>query len=423
MTSGPSTVQRPRPGPARTAGRAHRVVWFGQFSAVAGLTVVVPLLPFQLAALGAAPATVPWWTAACLAAPAITQMVSGPLWGAIGDRWGRRSMVVRAHLGLAVAVGLMALADTPAEFLACRLAQGAFGGVLAATAAYATTLSAPQRRGRVLGNLFAATAAGSLVGPLVGGATAGLLGYDVVFAAIAALLVLAAVLALALLYEPAPPPAPEAESAARTGGTRSGLATLLRTPATLWVLGAGLAAQAGVFGLVVLFAPKVASVVGSPAAAATWVGVLQASTWAASLCAARFWGGRTDRPGRGGRPGAVRVLVPATAVLAVAVALQAVPGEPTLLIPLRIVQGFCIAAVIPAVLHVVTCTVADRVRGAALGVGTAVLDLGQVLGPAVAALAVTLLGGTAAFGVVGAMFLLAAGLAASVRRTGAEVTG
>ncbi|MBC3191056.1 MFS transporter [Pseudonocardia sp. C8] len=418
------------------------MIWFGQFSAVAGLTVVVPLLPFQLAALGAPPDTVPWWTAACLAAPALTQMVSGPLWGALGDRWGRRAMVVRAHLGLAVAVGLMALADTPGEFLLCRLAQGAFGGVLAATAAYATTLSAPQRRGRTLGNLFAATAAGSLIGPLVGGATAGLLGYAVVFAAIAAMLVLSGLLAWLLLHEPAADPddpgdpagagdpdGPDGRlgtgttAAGRLAGARSGLATLLRTPATLRVLGAGLAAQAGVFGLVVLFAPKVASVAGSPVAATTWVGVLQALTWAASLPGARFWGARSDRPGPRGRPGAVRVLVPATAVLAVAVVLQAVPTDPALLVPLRLVQGFCIAAVIPCVLHVVTCTVADRVRGAALGVGTAVLDLGQVLGPAVAALAVSLLSGAAAFGVLGALFLLAAGLAASTRRTGAEVTG
>lgn len=72
MTRVPPTAESPRA--TRPHGSvAHRVIWFGQFSAVAGLTVVVPLLPFQLAALGAAPGVVPWWTAACLAAPALTQ--------------------------------------------------------------------------------------------------------------------------------------------------------------------------------------------------------------------------------------------------------------------------------------------------------------------------------------------------------------
>lgn len=430
MTRGSAAV-RSTSAPGRP-GTALRVIWFGQFSAVAGLTVVVPLLPFQLAALGAAPETVPWWTAACLAAPALTQIVAGPLWGMLGDRWGRRTMVVRAHLGLAVAVGLMALADTPGQFLLCRLAQGAFGGVLAATAAYATSLSPPRRHGRALGNLFGATAAGSLVGPLVGGPTVGLLGYDVVFVAVAVMLAVAALLALILLHEPVADHDPAedptgsgtaAAPAGRFAEARSGAAAVLRSGTTRRVLGAGLAAQAGVFGLVVLFAPQVASVVDSPAAAATWVGVLQALTWSASLPGAMFWGARSDRPDRRGRPGAVLVLVPATAAVAVAVVLQTLPEDPVLLIPLRIVQGFCMAAVIPAVLHVVSAAVRERARGAGLGVGTAVLDLGQVLGPAVAALAVTLLGGDAAFGVVGALFLIAAGLAASARRTRAEVAG
>jgi hypothetical protein len=50
--------------------RAFAVLWFGQFSAVAGLTVVVPLLPFYLAGLGVPEQDVAWWTGMSLAAPA-----------------------------------------------------------------------------------------------------------------------------------------------------------------------------------------------------------------------------------------------------------------------------------------------------------------------------------------------------------------
>ncbi|ALL79812.1 hypothetical protein AD006_29055 (plasmid) [Pseudonocardia sp. EC080610-09] len=397
--------------------RARRVVWFGQFAAVAGLTVVVPLLPLRLAELGAGPAAVPWWTAACLAAPALSQVVSAPLWGALGDRFGRRRMVVRALLGLAVAVGAMALADTPVQFLLCRIAQGAFGGVLAATAVYATVLSPADRRGRSLGSLFGATAAGSLVGPLAGGTAAGVLGYEVVFTAVATLLVVSALFALGLLHEPA-----SAESAAERPRTLLVMRGLVGSRATTRALAGGLAAQAGVFGLVVLFAPQVALLVGGPSQAAFWVGLLQALTWAASLPAARFWGARTDRAAGRGRPVAIRVLVPAALGLAVATSLQALPADPELLVPLRLLQGFCAAAVIPAVLHQVVTASAERARGTAVGAGTAVLDLGQVIGPAVAALAVTLLDGTAAFAVVGALFLISAGLAASAGRPVVEAT-
>jgi hypothetical protein len=44
-------------------------------------------------------------------------------------------MVVRAQLGVAVTVGLMAIADSPQQFLVFRLVQGAFGGVVSANAA------------------------------------------------------------------------------------------------------------------------------------------------------------------------------------------------------------------------------------------------------------------------------------------------
>ncbi len=48
--------------------RVVAVLWFGQFTATAGVIVVVPLLPFYLAELGMPVGEVAWWTAAGLAA-------------------------------------------------------------------------------------------------------------------------------------------------------------------------------------------------------------------------------------------------------------------------------------------------------------------------------------------------------------------
>jgi MFS family permease len=197
-------MPRTTAAPQTTDRRAFPILWFGQFAAVAGLTVVVPLLPFHLAGLGLPDDEVAWWTAMSLAAPAIAQLVTAPLWGMVGDRYGHKAMVVRAHAGLAVAVGLMALADTPGEFLACRLTQGACGGVVVATATYASTLAAPNRRGRALGSLVGATSAGSLLGPLVGSLLAGRFGFGALFGSVAALLFVAALLACPCCPAPEP---------------------------------------------------------------------------------------------------------------------------------------------------------------------------------------------------------------------------
>lgn len=398
---------------ARIRRRAFVALWLGQFVAVAGLTVVVPLLPFYLAELGTEPDHVAWWTGVSLAAPAVTQVLAGPLWGWVGDRYGRKAMVVRALAGLALSVGLMALAVTPAQFLASRLLQGLFGGVVPASATFASSFAAPGRRGRALGGLFTATGAGALVGPLLGGLLAGRYGFGPLFAGVAALLAVAVVAAAALLTEPPREPRPD-----RTGvvSVREVGGRLFRARHLRALLLAGLAGQAAAYALVVVFAPRVGQITGSVGEATAWVGALQAATWAASLGAAPWWGARNDRS----RP--PRSFAWAAAGSALAVALQAVPADPELLLPLRLLQGLCFAALAQSVLHVVGRSVPESAQGSGLGVTNSLLELGQVLGPLFGALAASLLPPPAAFAAIGGLFVLAAALALRSARLTPPVT-
>jgi hypothetical protein len=79
-----STV--PDPHPRRT----YALLWTGQFFAIAGLTVVVPLLPFYLASFGLKAAEVALWLGLTLMAPAVTQALTGPFWGGWGTDAGVR---------------------------------------------------------------------------------------------------------------------------------------------------------------------------------------------------------------------------------------------------------------------------------------------------------------------------------------------
>ncbi len=387
-------------------GRTYPVLCLGQFAATAGLTIVVPLLPFYLAGLGTPRAEIPWWTAVSVAAPAVVQLVSGPLWGWVGDRFGRKAMVVRAHAGLGLAIALMALASTPEEFLACRLLQGACGGVVSATASYATAAASTDRRGRALGMLFGATAAGSLLGPLVGGLLATEIGFGPLFAAVAGMLVLSSVLAACSLTEP-PAQARERHSPRAIAGL------LLRRRESRLMLLAGFAAQAAIYALVVVFAPQVERMSGSVATATVWVGVLQALTWAASCAGSPWWGRRNDR-----RPAQLGFAV-AAGCCALAVALQGLVSVEAL-IPLRIVQGFCFAALVQSVLHVNAHHVPERGSGTAFGFSTGVLDLGQVFGPLAGAVLAVLLPPAAVFSLIGALLGVAALLAMAGRTKAAE---
>ena len=377
--------------------RAFTILWLGQFAATGGLTVFVPLLPFYLAELGTPTGEIPWWTAVTLAAPAVAQLLTGPLWGWIGDRYGRKAMVVRAQAGLAVAVALMCLAGTPVQFLLCRILQGACGGVVSATAAFASSLSAPERRGSALGSLFGATAAGSLAGPLLGSLLAGRFGFTALLTVVSLLLGASALLTLVLLREPQH----RRSISDRAPSLAKSLPVLLRGRTGYYLL-AGLAAQAGVYALVVVFAPQVARTSGSVAEATLWVGALQATTWAASLVGGPWWGRRNDRAL------ARRSFVAAVVGCGLAVALQAVPADPALLLPLRLAQGFCFAAVVPSVLQMVCLAAPERMRGACIGVATSVLELGQVVGPPLGAAAALLFPPAGAFAAIAVLFALSA---------------
>lgn len=385
--------------------RAYQVLWLGQFSAVAGLTVVVPLLPFYLSGLGVPEQEVPWWTAVALAAPAITQMIMAPLWGRIGDRYGRKAMVVRAHAGLALSVGLMVLADTPGEFVAYRLLQGAAGGVVGATATFATSLAPARRRGRVLGGLFGAISAGSLLGPLLGGLLVGGFGFGVLFGSVAVLLAVSSLLALVLLQEPTGAGRQAIARGVDVPSLRAVVGQLLRTAHSRHLLLAALAGQSAVFALMVVFAPRVGQITGSVQSAMVWVGALQAITWAAAVIGAPWWGHRNERH----RPHLSFAL--AAAGCGLAVALQAVPTSPEGLLPLRIVQGFCFASLAPSVLQVASLLVPEQTRGTCLGFTQSVLDFGQVVGPLLGALAAALLPLPGVFAAIGLLFGLGAALA------------
>lgn len=353
--------------------RAFAVLWFGQFVAVGGLTTVVPVLPFYLAGLGVPAASVPWWTSLALAGPAVAQIVSGPLWGRLGDRFGCKTMVMRAQVGLALALGLMALADTAAQFVACRFVQGMFGGVVSANAAFASTMARQEHQGRTFGGLMSATAAGSLAGPLLGSGVAVHFGFGVLFVCVAVLLAAAALCSLFLLTDATAPD--RADTRAEALSIRKAAGLLCRNRVTRRLLAGGLAAQAGVYALVVVFAPRVAEITATVQAATMWTGVLQAVTWAATLVGGVWWGRRNDRGNPRGN------FAWAAAGCGLAVALQAVPGDPAWLTPLRLLQGFCFAALLPSVQHLVSRLTPSAGRGTCLTLTMSVLGFGQVIGP------------------------------------------
>lgn len=145
--------------------------------------MVIPTLPLYVEAKCGVhdPDAVRVWTALIYAAGPFMAALVGPLWGALGDRVGRKVMVVRSSFAIAVCMALMPLSASPLWMLAVRAVQGMFAGYVAPAIALVASQVPADRYGRTIGRLQVALATGTLAGPALGAQVTDLLGRDAAF--------------------------------------------------------------------------------------------------------------------------------------------------------------------------------------------------------------------------------------------------
>jgi DHA1 family multidrug resistance protein-like MFS transporter len=389
--------------------RDYRLLWSGQFFATLGLMALVPLLPFYMETLGSSDAANPRWTGLALAAPALSVMLAAPLWGWLSDRSGRKTTVVYAFLGFALSMILMALARTPLEFVLSRVLQGACGLVVT-IAAFISVAAPAQTRGRALGGLQSATAAGSLAGPLLGGVMADLWSLRPLLLMTGLASAVGGVIAARVLIRQTT----EATGAAHAFPRRA-LSAMFRDPGLRAFVLAGICVQTGAYGLVSVFAPQVKALLVNPAYAATWVGVLYAVTWSVTLLSAPWWGNRNDRTA------VERNFLIAACGCAVSIACQALVTDAQWLLPLRVAQGFFFAALVQSVYLRISQVGVTAHQGTQIGVANSLLMSGQIIGPLVSVVLSTFLALPGVFFVMAGVFFVAAGIVWRQRRRSWEV--
>src|SRR5207302_4672494 len=95
---------------------------------------------------------------------------ASPVWGRVADRRGRKLMLLRSSLAIAVFTALMGVAANVWQFFAFRALMGVFAGFSSAAIALVASQVPEERLGYALGWLSTGQLVGSLVGPLIGGA-------------------------------------------------------------------------------------------------------------------------------------------------------------------------------------------------------------------------------------------------------------
>ena len=100
---------------------------------------------------------------------ALMQFFAAPILGNLGDRFGRRPIILYSLVVLALGYAMMAAAPTLLWLFAARLIAGAASSTFALAYAYITDITPEDKRAQRFGMVGAAFGGGFILGPVIGG--------------------------------------------------------------------------------------------------------------------------------------------------------------------------------------------------------------------------------------------------------------
>src|ERR1700752_1774321 len=105
------------------------VSFLGSVTNIVAMTLLLPFLPLYVEQLGVSDhAAIVQWSGVAYGATFFSAALTAPVWGRLADRYGRKLMLIRASLGMAVAMSLIGMAHNVYELVGLRLLTGLLGG-------------------------------------------------------------------------------------------------------------------------------------------------------------------------------------------------------------------------------------------------------------------------------------------------------
>ncbi|KJC59302.1 MFS transporter [Bradyrhizobium sp. LTSPM299] len=342
---------------------------FGSFTTIVGMTLLLPFLPLYVEQLGVTDhAAIVQWSGIAYGATFFTAALTAPLWGRLADRYGRKLMLIRASLGMAVAMSLIGLAHNVYELVGLRLLTGLLGGYASGSTVLVASQTPKARSGWAIGVLSAGIMAGSLVGPLIGGILPPLIGIRATFFLSGGIIFITFLGTTFLIREGARP------QTARGSKSRGGWSLLpdKRPVAAMWVT--GLLLMIANMSIEPIITVYVAQLVEAPQV--TFVaGLVMSAAAFGSLLSSSHLGKLADRVGHW------RIIIVCLAVSALLLIPQAFVTSSWQLIVLRFLMGLALGGLLPCIASVIRHNVPDTVTGSMLGYSVSAQYAGQVIGP------------------------------------------
>jgi len=346
------------------------VCLIGSFTTIVAMTLLLPFLPLYVEQLGVAePAAIAQWSGVAYGATFFAAALVAPLWGRLADRYGRKLMLVRASLGMAVAMSLIGMAHNVWELVGLRLFAGFAGGYASGSTILVATQTPKARSGWALGMLSSGIMAGNLVGPLIGGALPPLIGIRATFWAAGGVIFLTFIATTVLIKEEKRP------AAAKKKSTGDGWSQIPDKRPVIAMLAMGLLLMLANMSIEPIITIYVEQIVKNATQVTMVSGVVMSAAALGSILSASRLGRLADRIGHW------RVLIGALAASALLLIPQAFVTAGWQLIALRFLMGLALGGLLPCITSIIRHNVPDGIAGRVLGYSTSSQYVGQVAGP------------------------------------------
>lgn len=351
--------------------RTMWILWVGVLLCSSSYTMSIPFLPLFLFDLGVEKQTINLWAGAVHSSAFLVGAFMAPLWGSIADKYGRRKMVIRAGVSLAVIYALFSFVRSPWELIAVRMLHGFVGGFVPASMSIVASVAPKEKMGWSLGIMQAGVMTGGILGPLFGGVLSAWLGQRQSFIA-AAIVIFTATIAVIVWVKDGKP-----EKNVRRSTMREDARMVFRSKALLNMLFLLLVFQLAFNMIQPLLTLHIANLQGSVQDAALSSGLVFALIGIAGIIAAPFWGKE------GQRRGYSIILSICLMASGVILTMQYFISGLAPFIVVQFVFGLFMAGIVPMLNALVLRSTPDDFRGRSFGLTTSANQLGSMIGPLV----------------------------------------
>ena len=347
------------------------IMWFANFFIAGSMTMVLPFLSLYIETFGDfSERYVQNWSGLTFGITFVTAFLFSPVIGRMGDRFGRKRILVFMGIGMGVSIFLLGFAGSVWEIFMLRMFMGLFSGFIPVSQALISTQTPKETAGRVLGTLQTGSITGALLGPMIGGVLADTSGYAITFQSTSFFIIMSGLLVILLKEHRV-----EIKKGTKTNYSRKEvLQHIFSNPIMVNVLLMSMLVQIAHFSIQPILSLYVGELHG-PENLAFYSGIAFSAAGLGNLLMARKWGQIADRVGY------IKILV----ILLFLSAIVYLPGGFVTniwqLVLIRFLLGITIGGIIPVRVAYIRQEAPIAMQGEVLGYNTSLRFFGNIIGP------------------------------------------